>query len=66
VPTTYPYIVNHFKETAVHVSTYGGVRGRQRLLTLPPTLMPATCCMVSLTVGTGNWRSGEQPKKNFI
>jgi len=39
VPTTYPYIVNHFKETAVHVSTYGGVRGRQRLLTLPPTLM---------------------------
>ena len=23
------YIVNQFKETAVHVSTYGGVRGRK-------------------------------------
>jgi hypothetical protein len=36
VKTTNPYIVKHFKETAVHVSTYGGVRGRQSL-PLPPT-----------------------------
>jgi hypothetical protein len=28
--TTNLYMVKHFKETAVHVSTYGGVRGRQR------------------------------------
>ena len=37
--TTSPYIVNHFKETAVHASTYGGVRGRQSLVALPPTLI---------------------------
>ena len=37
--TTKLYIVNHFKETAVHASTYGGVRGRQRLIPLPPTLI---------------------------
>jgi branched-chain amino acid aminotransferase len=39
VKTTNPYIVNHFKETAVHASTYGGVRGRQRVIPLPPTLI---------------------------
>ena len=33
------YIVNSFKETAVHVSTYGGVRGRQSLINIAPTLI---------------------------
>ena len=33
---SFNYTVNHFKETAVHVSTYGGVRGRQRLNTFAP------------------------------
>jgi hypothetical protein len=28
--TINPCIVKHFKETAVHASAYGGVRGRQK------------------------------------
>jgi hypothetical protein len=36
VKTTNPYIVNYSKETAVHASTYGGVRGRQRLNIFAP------------------------------
>jgi hypothetical protein len=37
--TINPSIVNHFKETAVHAGKYDGVRGRQRVLSLPPTFI---------------------------
>jgi hypothetical protein len=32
------FYLNHFKEIAVLASTYGGVRGLQRVLSLSPTL----------------------------